>query len=400
MSVSNYANELSTRKAQNLLRHLTPIQSPQDRWITHAGKRYLNFSSNNYLGLANHPQVRQAFLDGVQAWGVGAGASRLINGSLQPFHELEEALARFKNTESALVFNSGYHANLGALSCLLQADDVYFSDELNHASLIDGLRLSKAKKVIFPHNNLEALQALMEQERRRSPQAKFIMVTESVFSMDGDVCPLKGLLDLAEAFNSLLYLDEAHATGVFGPTGAGLAEIHRGHPAMKKNRVIQMGTLGKALGCFGAYIAGEPSLIDFLINCARPFIYTTALPPALATAALKALELLQTQPQLKDQLWHNLTYFENSWNEKFPQQKLKLQSPIVPIQLKDAATALKASQSLHQQGIWATAIRPPTVPEGTSRVRLTFMANHHSNDLDRLVEAFQSLHSNLANDPL
>lgn len=379
MGFERLQKTLAELETAGLRRDLKEMQGAQGRMLRHQGRDYLNFSSNNYLGLADHPALREAMERGLRDWGLGSGAARLVTGSQGPVHRLEEALAEFKGTEAALVFNSGYHANLGALSCLLGEGDRIFSDELNHASMIDGMRLSKAKKVVYRHNDLDDLGDKLREERRlAAPGAQFLIATETVFSMDGDLAPLESLLRLAEEFDAWLYLDEAHATGVFGPTGAGLFETlaERGRHA---GRVIQMGTLGKALGCFGAYIAGPRVLVDFLMNRARPFIYTTALPPALAEAAREALRIVVGEPERRRTLWERVKDFDAGAGQA--------QSPIVPVVVGEAEAAVAMSRELAERGFWVSAIRPPTVPEGTARLRVTLMATHTKEDVENLKSA-------------
>ncbi|MCE9625190.1 MAG: 8-amino-7-oxononanoate synthase [Deltaproteobacteria bacterium] len=386
MGPKRLRKRLAELESAGLRRRLSEVESPQGRVIRVAGRDYLNFSSNNYLGLADSPELRAAFARGIERWGVGSGASRLVNGSLQPFHRLETALAEFKAAEAALLFNSGYHANLGALGSLTETGDVVFSDELNHASMIDGIRLGKARRVIYRHHSIADLREKLEAERRvRAPEAVFLIATETVFSMDGDLCPLEELLELAETYDAWLYLDEAHATGVFGERGGGLSESFRARPGFGE-RVIQMGTLGKALGCFGAYVAGSRDLIDYLVNRARPFIFTTALPPALAEAALEALSLVAAGDGRRKALAARMAQLQARLDENRSGPALSVVSPILPIVVGTPERALRLSAALREAGFWISAIRPPTVPEGTARLRLTLMATHTEEDVDRLAE--------------
>lgn len=384
--MKHFSDRLAKLKSEHRFRTLSRIDSPQGRILNFEGKNYLNFASNNYLGLACHPALSEAMKRSLRNYGVGAGASRLINGSMTPHHHLEKKLAEFKGTEAALLFNSGYHANLGALSCLLGEGDVIFSDELNHASMIDGMRLSKAEKIIYPHHDMSDLREKLK-NKRSSSKGNFLIATESVFSMDGDLAKLSELAELAMEFDALLYVDEAHATGVFGENGAGLCESLRHHAVFP--RLIQMGTLGKALGCFGAYIAASKEIIDFLINFSRPFIYTTALPPALAEAASAALEMVRTQAQLRRELWQRIELFRRLMQKLFPKLTSSIESPIIPIIIGEAEQTLDLSQRLKEAGFWISAIRPPTVAEGSSRLRITLMATHHEEDLENLVMALQ-----------
>lgn len=372
--------ELDSLREKNLLRSLKTVGNDQGPEVLHQGKTYLNFSSNNYLGLANHPELIQASVAATKKYGVGSGASRLITGSMQLHEELEQALARFKGTEAALVFNSGYHANMGIIPALVGKNDVVFSDELNHASLIDGARLSRAALKIYGHADMGKLAQALQQSRQSAVGSRLI-VTDSVFSMDGDLAPLQQIMELAEQYDAWVFVDEAHATGVFGKKGRGLVEhfvIPSTHP-----RLIQMGTLGKALGSFGAYVCGSKELIEFFINRARTFIYTTSLPPAVLAAAIAALVLIQKDQSLKDQLWENIAYFG-------ARLKIKNSSPIFPIIIGEAAKTMEISQKLFEAGIWAQGIRPPTIPPGTARLRLTLMATHSRAQLDHCLDALGS----------
>ncbi len=372
-----FKENLQRLKDQGLYRFLKTVESDQGPEITFEGKKYLNFSSNNYLGLANHPALIQAAIEATQKYGTGSGASRLITGSMSLHQELEEKIAKFKGVEAALLFNSGYHANIGIIPTVVGERDAVFSDELNHASLIDGCRLSKAKTLVYRHNDMEHLEELLVS----ASYVKKLIITDSVFSMDGDLAPLPQIINLAEKYDALVLVDEAHATGVFGKTGRGVVEhfgISSDHP-----RLIQMGTLGKALGSFGAYVCGARSFVDYLINRARSFIFTTALSPGVAASALAAVNLISENLSYKDQLWKNVNYFGEKLGNKFF-------SPIFPLIIGDSKKTMEASEKLFQTGIWAQGIRPPTVNEGTSRLRLTLMATHTREHLDRCLEALHS----------
>jgi len=382
----DFSKELEGLDRSGLKRMLHEVEGPQDRILRSGGREYLNFSSNNYLGLANHPELRRAAMQGLERYGVGSGAARLVNGSQSPAHRLEEKLAQFKNAEAALVFNSGYHANLGALSSLAGAGDAIFSDELNHASMIDGIRLSKAERIVYPHNDLSSLEEKMQVARKNlKADATLWIATETVFSMDGDLAPLKELAALAKQYDAWLYLDEAHATGIFGAKGAGLWEAEA--PDFPSERLVQMGTLGKALGCFGAYIAATQTVSDFLLHKARSFVFTTALPPSILEAALCALHLVEKQPDLRRQLAQHLEQFEAMAQQKIPGWTSRVQSPIIPIPVGDPLKAVALSDWLREKGFWVQAIRPPTVPLGGSRLRVTLMATHRPSDLQQLVDA-------------
>jgi len=345
----------------------------------HAGRSVIMLSSNNYLGLAAHPRVRQAAIAVIERYGLGAGASRLVAGSLEPLHRLEANLARLKSAEAVLVFGSGYLANLGTLTALMGPGDAIFSDELNHASLIDGCRLSKADLKIYRHCDTEHLKALLEVSagvRRR------LIVTDSIFSMDVDFAPLLEIVELARQFDAAIMLDEAHAVGVIGPNGAGLAAEF----GLQKEIDVQMGTLSKALGAYGAYVAGSSVLIDFLINRARSFIYTTGLPPAIAAAADAAVEIMQAEPARIRRLWDNAVHVRGRL-EAAGFSFLRTESPILPLLIGDAQNAVALTRLLLERGVYAIAIRPPTVPPGTARLRITPIADHTRADLDEAIAA-------------
>lgn len=390
----SFDTEIAGIRQKNLYRFLRTVESDQAAEISFEGRKILNFSSNNYLGLANHPLLKKAATQATEKYGTGSGASRLITGSMTLHNELEETLARFKGTEAALVFNSGYHANLGVISTLVGEGDEIFSDELNHASLIDGCRLSKAHLNVYRHGDVACLEELLAGTKA----SKKLILTDSVFSMDGDLAPLKEILALAEKYDAMVFVDEAHGTGVFGKTGRGVVEhfgIDSRHP-----RLIQMGTLGKALGSFGAYVAGSKSLIELLVNKSRTFIFTTSLPPAVLAASKAAVELISRDDSFRKKLWENIEYFmdRGSWIVDRQIQRSAIHdlrstmSPIIPLIIGDSGKTMEAAQKLFDQGIWATGIRPPTVPEGTSRIRLTLMASHTREQLDRCLGEIGEIH--------
>jgi 8-amino-7-oxononanoate synthase len=342
--------------------------------ITIDGQSLLNFASNDYLGLASDSRLIAAAVAATQKYGTGSTGSRLITGHRDLHRDLENAIATLKQTEDALVFSSGYTANLGTIAALVGKRDLVFMDQYNHSSLRNGAIVSGAKVVDYQHNDLAHLRGLLA--THRSQHQRCLITTDSVFSMDGDLCLLPQLLDLAHEFNAMLLVDEAHATGVLGKTGGGCVE----HFGCTGRPIVQMGTLSKALGSLGGYIAGSASLIDFLRNRAASWIYTTGLSPADTAAALKAIEIVQSEPDRRDRLWANVNYFKQQIGEL---PRLPSESSIVCISLPDVETAMACSQELQTAGIFAPAIRPPTVP--TSRIRLTFMATHTRAQIDRLV---------------
>ncbi|MEG5137832.1 MULTISPECIES: 8-amino-7-oxononanoate synthase [unclassified Microcoleus] len=342
-------------------------------------RRLINFASNDYLGLAGDDRLIQAAVAATQEFGTGATGSRLLSGHRDLHRQLELAIANLKQTEDALVFSSGYLANLGAIASVVGQRDLILSDKYNHSSLKNGATLSGATALEYNHCNLEDLKAKLEQNRAK--YRKCLIITDSVFSMDGDLCPLPQLLGLGEQFNCMVLVDEAHATGVFGASGAGCAE-HFGCTGLP---LIQVGTLSKALGSLGGYVAGSAALIDFLRNRAATWIYTTALTPADTAAALEAVRIVQQEPERRVRLQQNIETFKYGaiTNHQLPISNSL--SPIFSLPLKDAATALTVSSKLKEMGIFAVAIRPPTV--SVSRIRISLMATHELAHLQQLVEA-------------
>ena len=377
------SDTLSLLGQTGLKRELRETAGPQGRRITIDGKKVLNFCSNNYLGLADDFRVRQAAADCIDREGFGAGASRLVCGNMSAHRRLEEYLAKFKGTENCLVFSTGYMANIGILTSLFGRQDIIFSDRLSHASIIDGIQLSQATWRRYPHLDMDALERMLKSPgsfRRRA------IITDSVFSMDGDIAPLNRIVDLAKKYQCSVMIDEAHALGVMGEGGRGLAE----HFAVEKDVDIQMGTLSKAAGSFGAYCCGSDKLISFFINKARSFIYTTGLPPSVAAASLRALEIIQQKPQRRAQLWANTHYVQGALRQ-MGFDLLATQTPITPILVGEAKAAVEFSRRLFEHGLFISAIRPPTVPPNTARLRLTVMATHTRGDLDYMLENVKAI---------
>jgi 8-amino-7-oxononanoate synthase len=362
-----------------LRRSLRVIESAQAGRVTYDGRSVIMLSSNNYLGLAAHPRVKQAAIAATARYGVGSGASRLVAGNLEPIRQLEENLARLKGAEAALVFGSGYLANLGTITALMGPGDTIFSDELNHASLIDGCRLAKTELRIYRHCDLGHLRDLLEGS---AGDGRRLIVTDSIFSMDGDSAPLREIVELARRFNAAIMIDEAHAVGVIGPNGAGLA----GELGLQEQIDVQMGTLSKALGAYGAYVAGSKVFVDFLINRARSFIYTTGLPPSVAAAADAAVEIMRAEPERRQRLWNNASYLRERL-EAAGFSFGRTQSPILPLIVGESQAAVGMTKGLFERGVYAIAIRPPTVPAGTARIRLTPIADHTRADLDEAIGA-------------
>ena len=376
-------NELQRLKAAGLHRKLRRVEGEQGPTLILDGREVVNFSSNNYLGIANHPALAEAAKAAIDRYGCGSGASRLISGNMTLHEELEQKIAEFKGTEAALVFNSGFQANIGILSTLVGQGDLVFSDALNHASLIDGCRLSRGKVAVYGHLDMNRL----ENELKQAPAAgRKLIVTESLFSMDGDEAPLADIIRLAERYGAMVMVDEAHATGVYEPNGAGLvAKLGLGDRVL-----VQMGTLGKALGSFGAYVAGSRALRDLLINRCRSFIFTTALPPAVMAMGIAAIELIQSEPQRRRALSDNGARLRAGLSRLgYPLGDVRRQ--ILPLLIGEANRCMIWSQRLLERGIFAQGIRPPTVPEGTSRLRLTVMATHTESQIDKALQVFQEM---------
>lgn len=374
------SRELEAIKAAGRYRFLRTIETAQSPRVVLDGREVVLMCSNNYLGLADHPRLRRAAKEAIDRYGTGAVASRLVSGTMTLHEELEAALARFKGTQAALVFNCGYMANVGIISSLLGPEDVVFSDELNHASIIDGCRLSQARVVVFPHKDMNALEALLKREKGR----RRMIVVDGVFSMDGDIAPLPDMVELAEDYGALLMVDEAHGTGVLGERGAGTVE----HFGLTDRVPIQMGTLGKALGGFGAYVAGSDVLREYLINRARSFIFTTALPPADMAMALEAVRMVWEEPQRRRRLHQNVVYLVDGL-KSLGFQVTNQGTAIIPVIIGPEDKTMDMSTKLLEYGVFVAGIRPPTVPPGTSRLRVTVMATHAQEDLDKALEAFE-----------
>ena len=355
-----------------LTRRMRLVSGPQGPRVVLDGKPVLLLCSNNYLGLADHPRVREAAADAAMRWGVGAGASRLVSGTMTVHRRLEDALAAFKEREAALLYGSGYLANTGVVSALADRGEVVFSDELNHASLIDGCRLARAETVVYRHNDVEHLAWCMQQAGSRGA----LVVTDSVFSMDGDVAPLAEIAELAQRHGVRTVVDEAHGTGCVGPGGRGaVAEF-----GLEQEIDVVIGTLGKALGAYGAFVACDAEMARFLTNTSRPLIFSTAPPPPAVAGALAALELLIEQPRMVSKLQANADVMRTELAaEGFEVAGSTTQ--IVPLIVGDATLAMRVCEAAIERGVFAQAIRPPTVPEGTSRLRLALMATHTKSEL-------------------
>lgn len=375
---------LHALESRHLYRQLQTVSAGTEPWIDREGRRVLNLSSNNYLGLATRSELKKASATAAETDGCGAGSSRLIAGTSERHLVLETRLARFKHAESALVFNSGYTANMGVISSLARAGDLILSDELNHASIIDGCRLSRAECKVFPHCNLSALQELLAASVQAGHQGTILVVTDTVFSMDGDLAPLTEMVDLCRQYHALLVVDEAHATGCVGPGGRGLVA----QSGIEYEALISVSTLSKALGCFGAFVTGPKLVREYLVNVSRNFIFTTALPAPIIAASEAALTILEQEPQLVERLQENATFFRHGL-QQLGFNTLTSQTHIVPILVGEAELTIEMARALLDHGIFAVAIRPPTVPLGTSRIRTSLMATHTQADLSFALEAFE-----------
>ncbi len=379
--MKNLQAALAQRKAAHLYRRRRIRETPQQVHMRIDGHEVISFCSNDYLGLANHPEVQKAFQKAINELGVGSGAAHLINGHSHYHHALEERLAEFTRQPRTLLFSTGYMANLGIIQSLMERGDAIFSDRLNHASLVDGARLSNARLFRYQHRDTANLEAKLE----RSSTSNTLIMTDSIFSMDGDLAPLPELYALAKEHQTWLLIDDAHALGVLGENGRGSLE----HFSLAADdRLILMGTLGKALGSAGAFVAGSEALIEYLIQTARSYIYTTAMPSAIAAATLASLKIISREPERRQRLLDNITYFR----AQAMQRNLPLMDSETAIQgLLSGSNeeALTASETLWKQGFLVTAIRPPTVPKGTARLRITLSADHSHQQIDQLLAAIK-----------
>ncbi len=376
--------ELDELEEKGLRRVLRGLDGAQDRVVWIGGKAYINFCSNNYLGLAADVRLRDAAAASLQQSGFGAGASRLVCGTLSEHQKLEERLAVFKGAERCVLFNCGYMANVGIIASLFGRGDLILSDRLNHASIIDGIVLSRADFRRYPHCDMAGLERLLREAGGK--YRTIAVITESVFSMDGDLAPLDQIVRLTKQHGAVLMVDEAHAAGVFGAGGRGAVE----HFGCGSDVAIQMGTLSKAFGSFGAYVCGSTRLIEYVMNRARSFIYTTALPPSVAAASLKALEIIEAEPGRREALWRNATEMRRRLKEA-GFDTLRSVSPIIPVVVGDEKRATTFSAKLFEQGLLVTAIRPPTVPANTARLRVTVTASHTPDDLECLLRRMKTV---------
>jgi glycine C-acetyltransferase len=374
--LSDELNKLREQKLYQKLRILEGEQRPTARFD---GREVINLSSNNYLGLTTHPKLKQKALEAIEQWGVGSGAVRTIAGTMALHMELEEKIARFKNVEASVVFQSGFTANAGTVQAILTRDDVIISDELNHASIIDGCRLSRAEIKVFPHKDLEACEKVLKELEGR--KGRKLLITDGVFSMDGDIAPLPGLVALAEKYGCIMMIDDAHASGVLGRNGRGTVDHYGLHGRVD----IQVGTLSKAIGALGGYVCSTRDTIEFLYHRARPFLFSTSHPPSVAATCIAAFEVLEEEPQLIEALWTNTRSFKAGL-KKLGFNTGMSETPITPVMVGDAALAHQFSRELFAEGVFAMSLGFPTVPVGKARIRSIVTATHTEDELRRALE--------------
>jgi glycine C-acetyltransferase len=373
--------EIAKWKEEGVFRPLTELESDQGSRVIIRGKEVIQLSSNNYLGLTTHPRLKQAALEGVERFGAGTGSVRTIAGTFSMHEDFEKRLAEFKHTEAALVFQSGFTANVGVISSILTEEDVVISDALNHASIIDGIRLTKAQRRIYRHADLDDLEAALKETQSAR---KRLVVTDGVFSMDGDIAPLPDIVELAEKYDALVMVDDAHASGVLGKNGRGTVD----HFGLHGRVHIQVGTLSKAIGVLGGYVAGPKVLRDYLIHRARPFLFSTSHPPAVTAACQAALDVLLEEPELINRLWDNTRFFKQGL-ESLGFNTGKSETPITPVIVGEGAKAMALSDALFEEGVYAQGIAYPTVPKGEARVRTIVTAQHTKEDLEQALHAFE-----------
>jgi glycine C-acetyltransferase len=385
--------DLDDLRAKGLYRRLRVVQSEQAARCVIDGREVVTLSSNNYLGLTTHPKLREAMITATREFGAGSGAVRTIAGTMTIHEQLEARLAEFKHTEAVLTFQSGFTANTGTVPVLAPEGAVIVSDELNHASIIDGIRLTKAERKVFPHGDTDALRSTLR-EIRSAPGAAdrtVLVITDGVFSMDGDIAPLPGIVEEAEAAEAIVFVDDAHASGVLGRNGRGTVDHFDLHGRVH----VQVGTLSKAIGVLGGYVASTTALREVLIHRARPFLFSTSHPPGVAAACLAAIEVLETEPERIERLWANTRRFKEGLR-RLGFDIGRSETPITPVIAGAGALAMKLSDRLFEEGIFAQGIGYPTVPEAKSRVRTIVTAEHTGADLDRCLEAFETVGRELA----
>ncbi len=383
-SLSYLAIELEEMKKQGVFRKLKVLEGKQEAISKIDGQEVINLSSNNYLGLTTHPKLIEASVKATEKYGAGSGAVRTIIGTMSLHEELENRLAKFKKTEGALVFQSGFTANAGTVSCILGKTDVIISDELNHASIIDGCRLSRATIKVYPHKDLEGLREKLEEVKDFT--GNVLVISDGVFSMDGDIAPLDKVAAIAKEYGAITMVDDAHASGVLGRNGRGTVDHLNIHGQVD----IQVGTLSKAIGSLGGYVAGSRTLIDYLIHRARPFLFSTSHPPAVTAACIAALDILENEPEIIERLWSNTDYFKKGL-ESMGFDTGASETPITPVIIGDEAKAMEFSDRLFSEGVFAQGLAFPTVPRGKARVRTIVTAEHSIDNLDSALQAFKKV---------
>lgn len=384
--LAHLSQQLDELKQKGTYFRLRILEDQQEPVCTYDGKRVINLASNNYLGLAAHPKLREAAIEATRKYGVGSGAVRTIAGTMRIHMELEEKIARFKNVEACVVFQSGFTANAGTVSSILGKEDFILSDELNHASIIDGARLSRAKIKVFRHRDLAHAEQLL-QEVQSEPGRK-LLITDGVFSMDGDIGPVDRLCDLADRYGAIMMVDDAHASGVLGQNGRGSVDHFHCHGRVD----VQVGTLSKAIGALGGYVCGSRDLIDYLYHRARPFLFSTSHPPSVAASCIAAFDILENEPDRIDRLWDNTRYFKKELGRiGFDIGGISTpasETPITPILVGDGRRAMDFSRNLFDAGVMATGIAFPTVPEGKARIRTIMTSEHTRAQIDQALETF------------
>ncbi|MGG4345412.1 glycine C-acetyltransferase [Paenibacillus lautus] len=378
-------DNLMELKEQGLYNTIQPLESPNGPLITIQGREFVNLSSNNYLGLANDERLKEAAIRATTDFGTGSGAVRSINGTLALHVELEEKLAQFKGTEAVLTYQSGFNCNMAAISAVMGAGDAILSDELNHASIIDGCRLTKAKVIRFNHSDMDDLRSKAQEARESGLYNKIMVITDGVFSMDGDIAKLPEIVEIAETYDLITYVDDAHGSGVLGG-GAGTVK----HFGLSERVDIQIGTLSKAVGVVGGYVAGSRDLVDWLKVRSRPFLFSTALPPGTVAACITAIDILQNSKDLQMKLWENTRYLQEGLKQ-LGYSVGRTETPITPCIIGDEATTQKFSSRLYEEGVYVKSIVFPTVPKGTGRVRNMPTAIHTKEMLDRALSAYETI---------
>ncbi len=381
MTLRYLSEELQKLRDQGLYQKLRVLDGEQLPVAVFDGEKVINLSSNNYLGLNTHPRLREAALEATRCYGVGSGAVRTIAGTMRIHLELEEKIARFKNTEACVVFQSGFAANAGTVAAILGRGDIIISDELNHASIIDGCRLSRAEIRVFPHKDLAAVEKLL-QEAQAQPARK-LLITDGVFSMEGDIAPLPQLCELAGRYGAIMMVDDAHASGVLGRNGRGTIDHFGVHGRVD----VQVGTLSKAIGALGGYVCGSRDLIEFLYHRARPFLFSTSHPPSVTATCIAAFDVLQEEPERIERLWDNTRFFKQGLRQLGFNTGMS-ETPITPVIVGEAQLAHTLSRRLFEEGVFAQGIGFPTVPEGKARVRVIVTATHSRQDLEQALDAF------------